>query len=122
MRFESWQVAREQGALAGRNMAGASEEQCIVPWFWSQQYDLHLQIAGLPDFGNSSVERPLSDESVLKFYLDGSGRLVGAAALGNLADLARDMRVAQMLIARKATPDPSALAATERRLKTLLAA
>ena len=122
MRFESWQIAREQGALAGRNMAGANEEQCIVPWFWSQQYDLHLQIAGLPDLGKSSVERPLSDESVLKFYLDGSGRIVGAAALGNLSDLARDMRIAQMLIARQANPDPDALAATERRLKTLLAA
>ncbi|MDA4844968.1 NAD(P)/FAD-dependent oxidoreductase [Hoeflea poritis] len=122
MRFESWQIAREQGALAGRNMAGANERQSIVPWFWSQQYDLHLQIAGLPDLGKSTVVRPLSDDAVLQFYIDGGGRLVGAAALGQLSDVARDMRIAQMLIARKATPDPAVLAATERRLKTLLAA
>ncbi len=122
MRFESWQVAREQGALAGRNMAGADERQSIVPWFWSEQYDLHLQIAGLPDLGETMVERILTDETQLQFHLDHGGRLVGAAALGKLSDLARDMRVAQMLIARNATPDPAALAATGRRLKTLLAA
>ena len=107
MRFESWQIARDQGALAGRNMAGAGETQRIVPWFWSDQYELHLQIAGLPGLGRNIVERQLSEETQLQFHLDGRGRLVGAAALGDRSELARDMRVAQMLISRNARPDPT---------------
>lgn len=122
IRFESWQVAREQGVLAGRNMAGAGETQRIVPWFWSDQYDLHLQIAGLPRLGHSTIERRLPDETLLQFHLDGQGRLVGAAALGDRSKLARDMRVVQKLISREARPDPAVLAMPDRRLKTLLAA
>ena len=122
IRFESWQVAREQGVLAGRNMAGAGETQRIVPWFWSDQYDLHLQIAGLPRLGHNTIERRLPDETLLQFHLDGQGRLVGAAALGDRSKLARDMRVVQKLISREARPDPAVLAMPDRRLKTLLAA
>jgi len=122
MRFESWQVARDQGALAGRNMVRPGEVQRSVPWFWSDQYDIHLQIAGVPRLGARVVERRLLADTLLQFHLDDQGRLVGAAAVGALSSLSKDMRVARMLIARGATPDPAALSAPDRRLKTLLAA
>jgi 3-phenylpropionate/trans-cinnamate dioxygenase ferredoxin reductase component len=47
LRLESWRNAQEQGALAARNMLGADEPYAAVPWFWSDQYALTLQIAGL---------------------------------------------------------------------------
>jgi 3-phenylpropionate/trans-cinnamate dioxygenase ferredoxin reductase subunit len=46
VRLESWRSAQEQGALAARNMLGAAESWSAVPWFWSDQYDLTLQVAG----------------------------------------------------------------------------
>ena len=55
VRLEAWRNAQEQGALAGRNMLGAGEAHEAVPWFWSDQYDLGLQIAGLPDEGVETV-------------------------------------------------------------------
>ena len=103
-------------------MVQPGEAQRAVPWFWSDQYDVHLQIAGVPRLGVRVVERCLPTDTLLRFHLDGRGRLVGAAALGALSALSKDMRVARMLIARGATPDPAALSAPDRRLKTLLAA
>ena len=49
VRLEVWRNAQEQGTLAARNMLGAGEPISAVPWFWSDQYDLTLQIAGLAE-------------------------------------------------------------------------
>lgn len=121
-RLESWQVARDQGELAGRNMVLPPQEQSAVPWFWSDQYDQQLQVAGLPDRGATVVKRALDEETALHFYLSDDGTLVGAAAFGPMRLLARDMRISQRLIGVKARPDATLLAAPDKRLKTLLAA
>lgn len=47
IRLEAWRNAREQGAAAAANMLGAERPYIKVPWFWSDQYDETLQIAGL---------------------------------------------------------------------------
>ncbi|MCY6381780.1 NAD(P)/FAD-dependent oxidoreductase [Hoeflea prorocentri] len=121
-RMESWQVARDQGALVGRNMVLPPVPQSAVPWFWSDQYDCQLQVAGMPDLGATVVERRLDSETILYFYLSKNGTLVGAAAYGYLRTLAKDMLVSQRLIAASAKPDAAFLAAADRRLKALLAA
>jgi NADPH-dependent 2,4-dienoyl-CoA reductase/sulfur reductase-like enzyme len=46
MRLENWRHALDQGAVAGRNAAGASETYRTVPSFWSEQYDLYIQGVG----------------------------------------------------------------------------
>ena len=48
LRLEAWKNADVQGALAARNMLGAGEVYREIPWFWSDQYELTLQIAGHP--------------------------------------------------------------------------
>lgn len=59
VRLESWRNAQDHGALAARNMLGAHDLISAVPWFWSDQYDLSLQVAGLVDEGCSLVRRDL---------------------------------------------------------------
>jgi 3-phenylpropionate/trans-cinnamate dioxygenase ferredoxin reductase subunit len=103
VRLESWRNAQEQGALAARNMLGANEPISAVPWFWSDQYDLTLQIAGLPDEGEVTIRREWAD-GLLLFHLKADGRLVAAAGLGVGNAVARDIRVAEMLVARRARP------------------
>ncbi len=122
VRLESWRSAQEQGALAARNMLGAGESVSAVPWFWSDQYDLTLQIAGLPDEGLRTVRRDLSDSAFILFHLNGEGRLVAASGIGPGNTVAKDIRLAEMLIAKRATPDPTALAQPQFKLKSLLAA
>lgn len=121
-RLESWQVARDQGSLGGRNMVLPPEPQNAVPWFWSDQFDRQLQVAGVPLAGEIVVERNLDADTTLYFYLMKDGTLVGAAACGQMRLLAKDMRISQRLIAKSARPDTALLAAPDSRLKTLLAA
>ena len=74
VRLESWRNAQEQGALAARNMLGAGEPVSAVPWFWTDQYDLTLQIAGLPT-APETVRRDLGDGAFVLFHLAADGRL-----------------------------------------------
>ncbi|MER8643853.1 FAD-dependent oxidoreductase [Mesorhizobium sp. M1252] len=122
VRLEAWRNAQEQGALAAKNMLGAREAHAAVPWFWSDQYGLSLQIAGLSDEGKSTVRRDLGDGAFILFHLAEDGRLVAASGLGTGNAVARDIRLAEMLIAKRARPAPEALGSPDVKLKSLLAA
>ncbi|TPK99600.1 ferredoxin reductase [Mesorhizobium sp. B2-4-12] len=122
VRLEAWRNAQEQGALAARNMLGAGEAHAAVPWFWSDQYGLSLQIAGLADEGRSVVRRDLGDGAFILFHLAGDGRLVAASGIGPGNAVARDIRLAEMLIGKQAKPAPESLGSQAVKLKSLLAA
>lgn len=122
VRLESWRNAQEQGQLAAANMLGGGEAHSAVPWFWSDQYDMTLQIAGLADDAATTVRRDLGEGAFILFHLDAAGRLIAASGIGKGNAVARDIRLAEMLIAARRHPDPVALAAPETKLKTLLAA
>jgi 3-phenylpropionate/trans-cinnamate dioxygenase ferredoxin reductase subunit len=119
LRLECWQNADAQGALAARNVLGAGEAYRDVPWFWSDQYELTLQMAGLPERGDVTVERAVGDDGRMLFHFDGGCRLVGVSGVGPSA-LARELRIGQLMIERGLSPDPAALADPATRLKALL--
>ena len=54
VRLENWIHAQDQGTIAGRNAAGASETYTAVPSFWSEQYDLYIQGVGWPAAARAS--------------------------------------------------------------------
>ena len=122
VRLEAWRNAQQQGALAARNMLGADESHAAVPWFWSDQHEMTLYIAGLADEGRSVVRRDLGGGAFILFGLAADGRLVAASGIGQGDTVARDIRLAEMLIARQARPDPSALACAGTKLRQMLAA
>jgi 3-phenylpropionate/trans-cinnamate dioxygenase ferredoxin reductase component len=122
IRLEAWRNAQEQGTLAARNMLGRHLIHDTVPWFWSDQYEVCLQVAGLPEAGAQTLERPIGTGARLLFHLDGGGRLVAASGVGPAGSMAKKIKVAQMLIARRAVPDPHALVSPAVDLKELLAA
>ena len=119
IRLESWRNAQDQGPAAARAMLGSSEPYSALPWFWSDQYDDTLQIAGLPDEGRTTVTRHVGDASFF-FHLAEDGRLVAASAYGPNSSIARDIKVAEMLIAARASPSPADLASPDVKLKGLL--
>lgn len=120
IRLESWRNAHEQGVLAAHNMIGHTSTQTAVPWFWSDQYELCLQVAGMPYMGSTIVERKIGDGAFLAFHLDDRGRLVGTSALGQLGAIAKEMRISEILISRQACLDRAILADSTVHLKTLL--
>jgi len=119
IRLEAWRNAHDQAAVAARNMMGGALVHQAVPWFWSDQFEMSLQIAGLPDAGTSSVERRDGDARLV-FHLDTGGRLVAASGWGPGTSVARDIKLAERLIAARCHPDPAALAQPGFRLKSLL--
>ncbi|WP_457580241.1 NAD(P)/FAD-dependent oxidoreductase [Ensifer canadensis] len=122
VRLEAWRNAQDQGTLAAANLLGAGETIVSVPWFWSDQYDLTLQIAGLADGVVTTVRRDLGIDAFILFHLDASGRLISASGIGRGNAIARDIRLAEMLIAAGKRPHPQALGSIDSKLKALLAA
>lgn len=122
VRLESWRNAQEQGTLAAANMLGFNESVSAVPWFWSDQYDMTLQISGLAEGAAMHLRRDLGAGAFILFHLDAGGRLIAASGIGPGNAVARDIRLAEMLIAARAHPDPDALTSSDIKLKSLLAA
>lgn len=120
IRLEAWRNAQDQGTLAAGNMLGASKTYAAVPWFWSDQYDLSLQIAGMPGDGSETVRRQTGPDSFLIFHRDAAGRLVGVSGIGTGNSIARDVKLAEMLIAKGISPSAETLADPAIALKSLL--
>lgn len=120
VRLEAWRNAQEQGALAAKNMLGAGEGHAAVPWFWSDQHDMSLHIAGLSDEGRTTARREIGERAFILFHLAEDGRLVAASGIGPGNAVSRDIRLAEMLVARGARPDPVKLSDPNTGLKSLL--
>jgi len=115
VRLENWRHAQDQGMVAGKNAAGASDTYASVPSFWSEQYDLYIQGVGWPVNGSTRVHRPIAGGGTIVFDVV-DGRL--AYAMGINAQ--RDLMVARRLIERRATVDSSELADPQKPLQAML--
>ncbi|QRR11121.1 pyridine nucleotide-disulfide oxidoreductase [Burkholderia sp. MS455] len=122
VRQETWHGAETQARAAARNMLGADEPYREMPWFWSDQYDAQLQVAGEPALGERSVARRLDGDAEIHFHFDGGGRLVAASGFGRASGFAKEMKLARALVERGAAVAPAAVADANLKLKTLLPA
>jgi NADPH-dependent 2,4-dienoyl-CoA reductase/sulfur reductase-like enzyme len=119
VRLESWQNAQNQAIAVARNILGAATPYAEVPWFWSDQYELNLQIAGIPHADDEIVRRgvPGSDGPVLYFHLR-AGRLAAVSGINS----ARDVRFGKEIIAMGGSPGAAELGDTAVSLASLYAA
>ena len=118
IRLESVQNAIDMAEAVARNMLGAETPYRPVPWFWSDQYDVKLQIAGM----NTGYERIVLREgdkpgSTSHWYFAGD-RLLAVDAMND----GRAYMVGKRLLEAGRSPDPDAVADPERDLKALLRA
>lgn len=118
-RLESWRMAHDQAAVAAASVRGEEVSITAVPWFWSDQYDLSLQVSGMAAAATRWVERPRPDGTVVHLGVDADGVLVCAAGAGRAA-VAKDVRMAERLVAAGARPDPDQLADPAVQLRRLL--
>jgi len=105
IRLESVPNALEQARVAVLNILGGDDAYDQVPWFWSDQYDLKLQIVGLSTGYDRTVLR--GDPATRTFscaYLR-DDRLIAVDAVNN----PKDFMQAKALVAKGATPDPDRL-------------
>ena len=115
LRLESVHNALEQAKTAAANICGEDAVYAQVPWFWSDQYDLKLQIAGISEGYEDAVVR--GDPQAASFsclYLR-AGRLIACDAI----NAPRDFVQSKALIAERMTIDPRRLGDSGTQLKDL---
>ncbi|MFN2377299.1 MAG: NAD(P)/FAD-dependent oxidoreductase [Candidatus Binatia bacterium] len=115
-RLESVHNAIEQGKLAAASILGRPRPPEDVPWFWSNQYDLKLQIAGLGHgFDRIVVRGDPGMRRFAAFYLRG-GVLLAVDAVAS----PMEFMASRQLIQRGAQPDPEALADSTVSMKDIV--
>ncbi|MEC9364970.1 MAG: FAD-dependent oxidoreductase [Pseudomonadota bacterium] len=116
VRLESVQNAMEQGRAAARNMLGKVEPYRTVPWFWSDQYDLKLQMVGISGAHDNMVLRgdPATARNFAVFYLK-DGKLIAADTVSR----PQEFMFAKKLVAEGAVIDPAKLADESIPMKSL---
>lgn len=107
VRLESVSSAGEQAKVAAATLCGRREEISALPWFWSDQYDLKLQIAGLNTGYDDVVLRgdPETDRAFACFYLR-QGELIAADCVNR----PREFMFSKRAIAQRLRVDPQRLA------------
>ncbi|WP_433227002.1 NAD(P)/FAD-dependent oxidoreductase [Actinomadura formosensis] len=87
-RIEHWDNALRQGAVAGAAMAGGLRVHDGLPYFWSEQYGLTLQVLGRPRTGDELLLRPGAGPRRFLALWRRGGAVVAAAGLDTVRDLA----------------------------------
>ncbi len=114
IRLESVPNAIEQAEATAAAMLGGDAEYHAKPWFWSDQYDVKLQIAGL----NTGYDRVISrkTDSATSFWYYQGDKLLAVDAMND----PRAYMVGKRLIEAGKSPDPAAVQDPATDLKTLL--
>ncbi|MFL5736348.1 MAG: NAD(P)/FAD-dependent oxidoreductase [Actinomycetota bacterium] len=116
IRVEHFDNALHSAEAAARNMLGAHAAFDDVHWFWSDQYDSNLQLAGIPaGYDEFVVRGDLGQRSFAGFYLR-EGVIVASVSIDRPRDVRRSMRA----IAARVRPERAQLEDPEFDLRTLV--
>ncbi|WP_292338138.1 FAD-dependent oxidoreductase [Mesorhizobium sp.] len=105
IRVEAWQNAEDHAAIAAASLCGLAVPNPSVPFFWSDQYELSLQLMGMPHLGVLVQEIKMADGSVILVHSNGWGVVVGATGYGIAESIGREMRRIRGVISRSGSTD-----------------
>ena len=115
LRLESVGNAIDQAEVVAENMLGAGKDYAAQPWFWSDQYVVKLQIAGL-NTGYDRVVTRIDGPEAVSFWYYGGDRLLAVDAMND----PRAYMIGKRLIEMGRSPDPGVIADPSINLKALL--
>ncbi len=115
LRLESVPNAMDQARVSTANMLGDDKVYAAIPWFWSDQYELKLQMVGFSADGDSQVLRGDMDTHQFAIFYLKEGKVVAADAVNS----PKEFMLCKQMIGKSA--DPAQLANPETDLKSLLA-
>lgn len=115
LRLESVPNAMDQARVSTANMLGDDKVYAAIPWFWSDQYELKLQMVGFSADGDSQVLRGDMDTHQFAIFYLKDGKVVAADAVNS----PKEFMLCKQLVGKPA--DPAKLADPQTDLKSLLA-
>lgn len=116
IRVESVQNANDQAACVARSICGEPSPYDAFPWFWSNQYDLRLQTAGLSIGYDQTIVRGNPAECAFSVVYLKKGRMIAI----DCVNATKDYVFGRKLIEAGISPDSSRIADSEVALKDLL--
>lgn len=117
LRLESVQNAMDQARAAGATLAGRDTPYDAVPWFWSDQYDIKLQMAGLSAGHDAHAVRGSLEEGKFSIYYLRQGILIGVDSI----NCPGDHMLARKLVSARCRLSEAQAADVGFNLKTLAA-
>ena len=116
IRLESVQNAIDQAEAVAANMLGQGGPYVPKPWFWSDQYDVKLQIAGLNSGYDRIVVRQGDREGAVSHWYYAGDRLLAVDAMND----ARNYMIGKRLIEAGRSPAPEEIADPATDMKALM--
>jgi 3-phenylpropionate/trans-cinnamate dioxygenase ferredoxin reductase subunit len=117
LRLESWRHAQNHGIAVGKSMCGDATPYDDIPWFWTDQHGVNLQVAGLPaDAAHTVIRANAPPTAFMAVHLAEDGTVVGVTAANN----PRDIRAGQALIRSRQPIDPAVVADPKVSLQQLI--
>lgn len=117
IRLESVQNANDMAKVVAADIVGAPIDYDALPWFWSNQYDLKLQTAGLSTGYDTTLLRGDPDSGSFSLAYLKDGRLIAMDCVNK----AKDYVQARKLIEEGFSPDPESLSDANLALKEVQA-
>lgn len=118
-RIETWSNAQSQGLTVARALLDPSAPPYDdVPWYWSDQYALRIQVAGLASGDDEIVRGDMSDGAKFSLIQLHRGSVVGVTCVNN----AREFSPLKRLLCASPLPDRAALTDPATDLRKLIAA
>lgn len=116
IRLESVPNALEQARWAAAAITGRPIPEAAAPWFWSDQYDLKLQMVGFSDgYEELAIRGSMETSSFIAFYLK-QGRVIAADSVNRLGEF----MAAKRFVGERMEIGPARLADESAPLKSLL--
>lgn len=116
LRLESVQNATDQARSAAATLTARADTSVKAPWFWSDQYDVKLQIAGIITGADTSVVRGTPEEGKFSVFHFRNGSFIGAESFSR----ASDHVLARRCLGESISLSPSVVGDTSIDLATII--
>jgi 3-phenylpropionate/trans-cinnamate dioxygenase ferredoxin reductase subunit len=116
LRLESWANAQNQAIATAKWLLGTATPYREIPWFWSDQHGVNIQMLGVPKREDTVVLRGDPARDKVSFFFMSDGKITGLVAVNTM----RDVRVARKLMETAKAVAPALLADESKPLQDLL--
>ncbi len=101
LRLESYKHAQNHGTFAGKNILGIKESYNDIPWMWSDQYDINLQLSGICNDFDNIIKRGTNIQDGIIYFFIKNNLIYGACGIGLSGKIGKNITIAGKLSAKK---------------------